>query len=50
MGNCDTRGSNEARRLTMQYQVFVQNPSEQRFVASVVGLPSVMVEVDTPHR
>ena len=28
----------------MQYQVFVQNPSEQRFVASVVGLPSVMVE------
>jgi hypothetical protein len=31
----------------MQYQVFVQNPSEQRFVASVVGLPSVMVEGET---
>jgi predicted RNase H-like HicB family nuclease len=31
----------------MQYQVLVQNPSKQRFFASVVGLPSVMVEGET---
>lgn len=28
----------------MQYQVFVQNQSEQRFVASVVGMPNVTAE------
>lgn len=31
----------------MQYQVFVQNQSEQRFIASIVGLPNVVVEGET---
>lgn len=28
----------------MQYQVFVQNPAERRFVASVMGMPTVRGE------
>ncbi|MBD3880942.1 hypothetical protein IFO70_04155 [Phormidium tenue FACHB-886] len=28
----------------MQYQVFVQNPAEQHFVASIVGMPHLTVE------
>jgi predicted RNase H-like HicB family nuclease len=31
----------------MQYQVLVQNPSEQRFIASVIGLANVMAEGTT---
>lgn len=31
----------------MQYQVFVQNPSERRFVASVVNVPGVTAEGQT---
>lgn len=31
----------------MQYQVFVQNPAERRFVASVVGIPAVSAEAAT---
>lgn len=31
----------------MQYQVFVQNPTAQHFVASVVGIPNVSVEGTT---
>lgn len=31
----------------MQYQVFVQNPATQRFVASVVGMPAVSAEAAT---
>lgn len=31
----------------MQYQVFVQNPSDQHFVASVVSLPGVTAEGHT---
>ncbi len=31
----------------MQYQVFVQNQSKHRFVASVVGIPNVVVEGET---
>ncbi|MCU0570526.1 MAG: type II toxin-antitoxin system HicB family antitoxin [Oculatellaceae cyanobacterium Prado106] len=31
----------------MQYQVFVQNPSEQHFVASIVNLPGVAAEGQT---
>jgi hypothetical protein len=31
----------------MQYQVFVQNPSARRFVASIANLPSVMAEGQT---
>jgi predicted RNase H-like HicB family nuclease len=31
----------------MQYQVLVQNPSEQRFIASVVGLSNVIAEGTT---
>lgn len=31
----------------MQYQVFVQNQAEQRFVASVVGMPNLSVEGST---
>lgn len=28
----------------MQYQLFIQNPAEQKFVASVVGMPMVSGE------
>lgn len=28
----------------MQYQVFVQNPAEQKFVASIIGMPAVSEE------
>ncbi|KJH69754.1 type II toxin-antitoxin system HicB family antitoxin [Aliterella atlantica] len=28
----------------MQYQVFVQNPAERKFVASIVGIPAVSEE------
>ena len=28
----------------MQYQVFVQNPAERKFVASVIGMPTVSAE------
>jgi predicted RNase H-like HicB family nuclease len=28
----------------MQYQVFVQKPSDRHFVASIVGVPNVMAE------
>lgn len=31
----------------MQYQVLVQNPSEQHFIASVVGLSNVVAEGKT---
>jgi predicted RNase H-like HicB family nuclease len=31
----------------MQYQVLVQNPSQSRFVASIVGISGVMAEGDT---
>jgi predicted RNase H-like HicB family nuclease len=31
----------------MQYQVFVQNQSEQRFIASIVGIPNLTVEGKT---
>jgi predicted RNase H-like HicB family nuclease len=31
----------------MQYQVFVQNESEQHFVASVLGIPNLTVEGKT---
>lgn len=31
-------------KLTMQYQVFVQSQSERHFVASVVGMPNLIVE------
>lgn len=31
----------------MQYQVFVQNQSEQHFIASVVGIPNLTVEGKT---
>ncbi len=33
--------------LSVQYQVFVQNLAERRFVASVVGMPAVSVEAAT---
>jgi predicted RNase H-like HicB family nuclease len=33
--------------LAMQYQVFVQNQSEQSFIASVVGIPNLTVEGKT---
>jgi predicted RNase H-like HicB family nuclease len=31
----------------MQYQIFVQNPSEKRFTASVVGIPACVAEGKT---
>ncbi|KYC35180.1 hypothetical protein WA1_08460 [Scytonema hofmannii PCC 7110] len=31
----------------MQYQVFIQNQSEEHFVASVVGIPNLTVEAST---
>jgi hypothetical protein len=31
----------------MQYQVFLQNQAEQRFIASVVGIPNLSVEGNT---
>jgi predicted RNase H-like HicB family nuclease len=31
----------------MQYQVFVQNQSEQRYIASIVGIPNLTVEGKT---
>lgn len=31
----------------MQYQVFIQNPAEQRFVASIVGMPAITGEDTT---
>lgn len=31
----------------MQYQVFVKNQSEQHFIASVVGIPNLIVEGTT---
>jgi predicted RNase H-like HicB family nuclease len=31
----------------MQYQVFLQNQAEQRFIASVVGIPNLSVEGST---
>jgi len=31
----------------MQYQVFVQNHSEDHFVASIVGMPNLRVEGET---
>ena len=30
--------------ITMQYQILLQKPSEQRFVASVFGLPNVIAD------
>jgi predicted RNase H-like HicB family nuclease len=33
--------------LNMQYQVFLQNQAEQRFVASVLGIPNLSVEGST---
>lgn len=35
------------RKMTTQYQVLVQNPSEHHFVASVVGLSNVVAEGKT---
>lgn len=31
----------------MQYQIFIQNQSEQNFVASVIGMPALTVEGKT---
>lgn len=31
----------------MQYQIFIQNQSEQNFVASVIGIPTLTVEGKT---
>jgi predicted RNase H-like HicB family nuclease len=36
-----------AQRSVMQYQIFVQNPSEKRFTASVVGIPACVAEGKT---
>lgn len=33
--------------LKVQYQLFVQNPAERRFVASVIGMPTVSEEGTT---
>lgn len=36
-----------AQRSVMQYQIFVQNPTEKRFTASVVGIPACVAEGTT---
>ncbi|MGG6269868.1 type II toxin-antitoxin system HicB family antitoxin [Leptolyngbya sp. AN03gr2] len=34
----------------MQYQVFIQHPTEQRFVASIVNVPGVKAEGQTKEQ
>jgi predicted RNase H-like HicB family nuclease len=37
----------EEGKFIMQYQVFVQNQSDEKFIASVVGIPNLTVEGKT---